>query len=210
MTARRRALVAAFTAAAFVITLAFLLAPIAVDRGGSGLASTPSAPAANDGRGPQSSNDPADARGSSGGGGGVGEVPPVPESAGPPPPVEYVPLVTGPLPPTAATEGELVAGFPAKVPIYDDSDIVTSSVSSEGDRMQAAFDAEVDATPQAVLDFYVARFGELGLVGSHSAAVGGSRALSFVRQNESLVVTVSESGGRTRYTVSGTFTTAKG
>ncbi|AWB96314.1 hypothetical protein DCE93_12190 [Agromyces badenianii] len=212
----RRVLIAVVAAAVVILGAALVLDNVAAGDRREVAAESTSAPGTSDDPASGSeagSDDPDDAeeRGSSGDDGIATEVlPPITGSAGLPAPVEYAPLVTMPLPPTAAATGAIVEGFPAKVPVFDGSEIVTSSVSIAGDRMQAALEAEADVAPQAVLDFYVARLGALGLQGTDSPAVGGSRALAFVRENDSLVVTVTGAGAGTRYTVFGTLTAAKG
>jgi len=57
-----------------------------------------------------------------------------------------------------------------------------------------------------VLDFYAEHFGSLGLTSTMSPAVGGSRALSFARDGDSLVVTVTGGSAGTEYTVFATLT----
>ncbi|MGH3704554.1 MAG: hypothetical protein ACRDT9_08000 [Agromyces sp.] len=144
---------------------------------------------------------------SSGDDGKASEVlPPVEPESGLPDPVIPAPFVSSPLPPDAAASGALVDGFPTGIAVYGASEIVSSSVSSAGEHMQATLAARTDAGAQAVLDFYAEHFGSLGLTSTTVPAVGGSRALSFGYGGDSLVVTVTGVSAGTDYTVFATLT----
>lgn len=70
---------------------------------------------------------------------------------GVPPLTPEPPLVSGPLPGDDAADGRLVTGYPTDVAGPADGDtVVSSSVASEGDTMQASLTARSDSTPDTV------------------------------------------------------------
>lgn len=113
------------------------------------------------------------------------------------------PLVAPPLPADAAEQGGLVAGFPTPVagPVAE-SDVIDSSVSSDGATMQAALNARTDQTPTAIVDHYRAVWGELGLAPS---AAGGD--LAYADRFTSVTLAVRETGTGTVYTLFATLRT---
>ncbi|WP_426594504.1 hypothetical protein ACPPVS_03035 [Cellulomonas sp. McL0617] len=120
------------------------------------------------------------------------------------------PSLTGPLPATAAASGVLVAGFPKDVvPVLAGVDVVSSSVSSSGTRLQVGLEGSSGAAPTDVTGAYVAALGGAGFAVGDSPAIAGSTATAFTRGPDGLVLTVRDrAGGGTDLTVAGTLTTA--
>ena len=116
-----------------------------------------------------------------------------------PPAVESVP-------PPASRLGGRVGGFPDIIPLAPGSVIVSSSVNSDGGRVQATLDAEASASPEEVLASYRAQFADIAFHPAAAPSVGGSTALTFSRGADTVVVTVAASStGGTRYSVFGVF-----
>jgi hypothetical protein len=121
------------------------------------------------------------------------------------------PLFSGPLPASATSTGALVAGFPSAIPLPKGNTISTSSVSSNGDRLQATLSAKTTIGSAELVDWYSAQFAKLSLPGSLAPATGGSTAFAFANGDDSITLTVtpSKSGG-SRYTLFGTFAAVSG
>lgn len=114
------------------------------------------------------------------------------------------PLVGTPLPPSASARGSIVKGFPAVIPQAPNSTVVFSSIATQGTRMQVGLEATTTSSAADVLSFYRTAFEPLGLVAADAPAAEGSTALTFVRGDNGITVTVSDSaGGHAHYTVTG-------
>jgi hypothetical protein len=114
------------------------------------------------------------------------------------------PLVGTPLPPSASARGSIVKGFPAVIPQAPNSMVVFSSIATQGTRMQVGLEATTTNSVADVLSFYRTAFEPLGLVAAAAPAAEGSTALTFVRGDNGITVTVSDSaGGHAQYTVTG-------
>ncbi|MCX6502429.1 MAG: hypothetical protein NT132_08510 [Microbacterium sp.] len=107
------------------------------------------------------------------------------------------------LPPadSASARGAIVAGYPVEVagPL-DGSDVIESSVASEGSLVQSALVARTDASPEEVLEAYRARWSALRLAAVPGAEAG---AASFGDASSSITVSADASGTGTVYTVFG-------
>ena len=114
-----------------------------------------------------------------------------------PPSTVAGPLVSGPLPASATSTGALVAGFPPGIPLPSGNTIATSSVSSNGNRLQATLSAKTTIDPAELVNWFSQQFAKLGLPGSPAPAVGGSIAYAFARGDDSITLTVTpaKSGG---------------
>lgn len=115
------------------------------------------------------------------------------------------PLVSAPLPGSGSASGELVDGFPtnAMAPAPA-SEVLQSSIATEGDTMQVTLQARTDATPEEVSGHYRALWSSLGLADVTS---GGADA-SYADALSSLSLAFSASTGTgTVYTVYGVFRT---
>jgi hypothetical protein len=114
-------------------------------------------------------------------------------------------LISAPLPPSASARGSIVKGFPEVIAQAPKSTVMFSSVATQGRRMQVGLDATTSISALDVLSFYRAAFEPLGLVASTAPAVTGSTALAFVRGDNGITVTASDSAGSTgsHYTVTG-------
>jgi hypothetical protein len=113
-----------------------------------------------------------------------------------PPRTSQAPRITTPLPPSGAAKGDIVAGFPLDLagPAAG-SDVLDTSVTSEGDTMQFALVARTDSPGNEVRDHFSALWTELGLAPDGAA---------FQDAYTSISVTVDETTGTgTVYTVYG-------
>ncbi|WP_411701302.1 hypothetical protein [Conyzicola sp.] len=184
------------------IVLAVALAVIAVT-----VSLLPAGPAAQPSASP--SNDPAASGSSASPSPSLserGETPPGPatralppgEPAPPPPP-----LVKPPASQTESEVGELVAGFPENIPLVPESTISTSSLDSDGTRVQASVVASTPASAADVTTYYENLFAALGFPGSPLPAASGSSAVSFARGGESVTLTVTPSPDGSRYSLFG-------
>lgn len=119
------------------------------------------------------------------------------------------PLVSGPLPASATSTGALVAGFPSAIPLPSGNTIATSSVSSNGNRLQATLSAKTTIDPAELVNWFSQQFAKLSLPGSPASAVGGSIAYAFARGDDSITLTVTPAKlGGSHYTLLGTFAAA--
>lgn len=121
-----------------------------------------------------------------------------------PPVSQPTPLVTAPLPPNGTRQGGLVDGFPTQIVGESaDSEVIDSSVTSEGATMQASLRSRTDRTPAEVLDRFRDVWSALGL--SPAAAADGT--LTFSDLHSTLTVSVAETGTGTLYTLYATLRT---
>ncbi|WP_263731777.1 hypothetical protein [Cellulomonas sp. SG140] len=120
------------------------------------------------------------------------------------------PLLTGAAPATAERNGAVVAGFPVKVvPVPKGVTVVSSSVSSEGARVQVGMQASSSASPAAVLGAYDEAFGATGFTPTTSPALPGTSAHLYQHGTDGVVVTVkARLGGGTEIALAGSLTTA--
>jgi len=105
------------------------------------------------------------------------------------------------IPRSASQLGKLVSGFPAAVPIVDDSTIVSSSVDSNGGTVQATVVARTPRSADEVLELYQTAFAALGLPATAVASANGDRSLAFARDGSSVTLTVSDSSTTTNYSL---------
>ena len=105
------------------------------------------------------------------------------------------------IPRSASQLGKLVSGFPAAVPIVDDSTIVSSSVDSNGGTVQATVVARTSRSADEVLELYQTAFAALGLPATAVASANGDRSLAFARDGSSVTLTVSDSSTTTNYSL---------
>lgn len=112
------------------------------------------------------------------------------------------PMVHAPLPVNASARGEVVTGFPTAVagPRAGD-DVLDSSLTSDGDTMQAALTARTDATPEDVAAHFRSAWGALGLTPTGGDQIAASDPFT------SVTLAVHESGTGTVYTVFATLRT---
>ncbi len=114
------------------------------------------------------------------------------------------PLVAAPLPADAAEQGSLVTGFPTEVAAPTaQSDIIDSSVTSDGTTMQAALNARTDQTPDELADHYRALWAGLGL----APVTSEGSTLAYADQFTSITLAAAESGTGTVYTLYATLRT---
>ena len=124
-----------------------------------------------------------------------------------PPPSSLTALFVAPLPPSASAEGRLVDSFPSTViPVIANSTVVSSSITSEGNRLQVGLTATSALSAPEALAHYQAFYGELGFSSRESDAVPGSTAWVFTRGTDSVAVTTLPIDAGSAYTVFGAFT----
>jgi len=114
------------------------------------------------------------------------------------------PLAAAPLPAEAAEQGGLVAGFPEQVAApAPSSEVIDSSVTSEGTTMQAALNARTALSGADVTEHYRAAWTALGL----APVAGDAAALAYADRFTSVSLAVRTSGTGTIYTVFATLRT---
>lgn len=135
-----------------------------------------------------------------------GETPTQPDAAtGQPREVATAPprLVNPPPQQSESEVGKLVAGFPDAVPLAPKSTISTSSLDSDGTRVQASLEASTPESAADVTTYYEKLFAALGFPGTPSPAASGSTAVLFARGGESVTLTVTPSATGSRYSLFG-------
>lgn len=117
--------------------------------------------------------------------------------------------LTGTLPATASARGGLVTGFPEQVlPTGTTLEVVSSSVSAEGTRLQIGLEAGSGASADDVRAAFTATLESLGFTAQESPAVPGDEATAYVHGGEGLVLTTRDrTGGGTELSVAGTLET---
>lgn len=89
----------------------------------------------------------------------------------------------------ASAVGSLVAGFPSEVvTLTSSSTVLSSSVSGDGQRLQAAVEATDTRSVDEVLAYYGETLGALGFAAGESPATAGSAAVAFTRATNVVVV----------------------
>ncbi|POH68358.1 hypothetical protein C3B59_06615 [Cryobacterium zongtaii] len=116
-------------------------------------------------------------------------------------------LVSLPLPPAVNSLGEVVDGFPTDVmPGIPNSLVDNSSVATQGDRLQAAFEARTTLGTDDVLAFYRNHFAPLGLLETPVTTTKRGTTLSFARDDDSVTLSVTAVAGGSGYVLFGVFT----
>lgn len=121
------------------------------------------------------------------------------------PPLEPAePLITAPLPEPGSRSGGMVKGFPDGVadPMRD-SNVVSSSIATEGAVMQLSLVASSAETPDAIREHYRALWTSLGL----RAVPTDDETVAFSGDYESLTLSVGASGTGNLYTIFGVLRT---
>lgn len=126
--------------------------------------------------------------------------------SGLPPLPAQTPLVTPPLPASGSASGELVEGFPESIMgPAPGSDVLSSSIATEGETMQVTLVARTDAPADDIRDHYRQQWAALGLTESVSAGADAAYIDSFT----SLTLAFSPASGTgTIYMVYGVFRTS--
>lgn len=123
-----------------------------------------------------------------------------------PPAEQREPLVRQPLPKSDSAEGELVAGFPTNLlPIATDATVSSSSVTTEGDRMQAGVEASSPLAVPDVIAYYQAAYAALGLSAREIDAISGSSAYAFAQGDNTITLTVVPTASGSTFTLFGAF-----
>ncbi len=135
----------------------------------------------------------------------------IPESTGTPTPpqlgIETTPLISGPLPESASATGELVAGFPTSViSLPPGAEVISSAIATEGERMQVTVVATSAAPEEEVQSYFEGVFSDLGMTGAETPAASGSKAVTWSRGTDSIVVATTPDAGETRLSVFALFT----
>ncbi|MGB3375162.1 MAG: hypothetical protein WBA87_08495 [Microbacterium sp.] len=115
-----------------------------------------------------------------------------------------IPLIPAPLPDSAARSGGLAAGFPdAVVGPMDGSNVVSSSIATEGAAMQVDLVAVTKAGPDEIRSHYSRLWSSLGMQ-ERTVADG---TVAFTGPYESMTLAVETTGTGTRYTIHAVFRT---
>ncbi|WP_157157433.1 hypothetical protein [Diaminobutyricimonas sp. LJ205] len=123
-----------------------------------------------------------------------------------PPADDRPPLVQQPLPPSGSAQGELVAGFPSDLlPIATEDAVARSSVTTEGNHMQAGVEASSPRSATEVIAYYQATYATLGLAAREIEAVSGSTAYAFARGDNTITLTVVPATSGSTFTLFGAF-----
>ena len=116
-------------------------------------------------------------------------------------------LVSLPLPDSASSLGEVVGGFPSAVlPGIPDSLVESSSVASQGDRLQATLEGRSTLGTEDILAFYRQHFAPLGLLENPAGSSKRSTSLSFARGDDAVTLSITSVAGGSTYVLFGTFT----
>jgi len=108
------------------------------------------------------------------------------------------------VPAQGSAEGELVAGFPVDViDLTPDATVTSSAVSAEGARVQVSLEATTPQSPAEVLGYYRIRFLAGGFAEEPVPSIAGTTATSFVRDDDTLVVSSKASENATVFSVTG-------
>lgn len=110
-----------------------------------------------------------------------------------------------PLPPAGSREGGLVDGYPVRLagPV-DGSNVVSSSIATEGDVMQVSLVASSAVSADELLAHYRELWASLGL----NERLAETGKLTFAGGFESLSLTIAPSGTGNRYSIFGVFRTS--
>lgn len=140
-------------------------------------------------------------------------LPPVSASpTGLPLPSPPVPLVSLPLPPAAAAQGEIVDGFPGDVVRFPDGAVIVSTgVSPAEGSLQISADAIVTNSQDSVVGHFQQILGPLKFWSERAPAADGQQSMRFHRGNDSVTLTTATTGtGSTRFMLLGTLHAAGG
>jgi hypothetical protein len=119
-----------------------------------------------------------------------------------PPPLD---VPAGPAAPIA-TRDDLVKGFPSDViALADSSTVLSSSLTSDGERIQASLEATDTAPVADVIARYTERLVELGFTWSTAEAPDDSTAVSFTRKGHTVVISARPQAEGSLFTVFGIF-----
>ncbi|MDI2097615.1 hypothetical protein [Ruicaihuangia caeni] len=137
------------------------------------------------------------------------EGPPADENATPAPTGLPLPspgpaLVSLPLPPAAHASGDFAKGFPSGViDLPPESAITSTSLASEGPRLQAGLVGTSRSAPEAVLEHYRKQFADLGLSSREGTTAPDSTSMVFNAGENTITVTVAASENGTEFSVLG-------
>lgn len=116
---------------------------------------------------------------------------------------QSTPFVAPPLPADAAADGRVVDGFPvALLGPAPESEVTSSSVTSDGATLQAALTARTDQSPAEVAAHYGAVWTAAGLTGDAGDRPSGE--LAYADQYTAVSLSAREAGTGTVYTLYGT------
>ncbi|KDA05204.1 hypothetical protein DC31_01905 [Microbacterium sp. CH12i] len=108
------------------------------------------------------------------------------------------------MPGSGSLNGGIVKGFPAGIAdAMDGSNIISTSIATEGSVMQLSLVASSAATPDEIRAHYRALWSALGL----REQPGNDETIAFIGAYESLSLSIGPSGTGNRYTIFGVFRT---
>lgn len=116
-------------------------------------------------------------------------------------------LISVPLPPDAHADGAVVAGFPTDiVGLPPQATVGSSSLASEGSRLQVGLSGTSPQSADAVMAFYRDSLGQHGMGGRAAAAAPGSQSMAFTLGENTVTVTVTAVESGAAFDVLGVFT----
>jgi len=117
------------------------------------------------------------------------------------------PVLRGPLPPVASAVGSLVSGFPSTlIPMPADTEIVLTTVTSEGSILQAGLEGRTTGSIDDVVAFYRDALAAEGFTASQQTPIGSGQAWHFLRGAEGLALSARGlANGGAGFSVAGTF-----
>lgn len=120
---------------------------------------------------------------------------------GVPDPPAVSPRISAPLPADGTQEGGVIAGFPTDLagPTYG-SDVLSTSLASEGDVLQFSLRARTDAADGDVTSHYSALWSSMGLAPAPASADG---SVSYQDGYSSVTIATQDSGTGMIYTIYG-------
>lgn len=118
-----------------------------------------------------------------------------------PPSAKTPALLTGSAPANASVSGELAAGYPAdSLPPEPNSSITSSSIASDGTRVQLSLVAASSTDPDSVLAFYTNTLARYGYFSATVQAAGATEQ-SYSGPDGTVIVTAQRTPGGTSYSL---------
>ena len=117
------------------------------------------------------------------------------------PPVSVAPLAPRPWPTGGVARGRLAPGTPEPLSQLRGSTVLSSSVTTDGSRLQVSLQATTTRPVSWVLRGYARRWSRHGLTEAPVPATAGTRAMAYSSGGTSAVVAASRASGTTTYAV---------
>ena len=105
-------------------------------------------------------------------------------------------LLTLPLPPANAAEHRLVEAFPTQlVPLSPGAVVLSSSIMSSGNTLQAGLSANSSSGPEDILAFYAGHFESLGFQPGAPETAGGTTSAAWSYGSSAVTVSIGPGAG---------------